>query len=228
MQSTRLLCRVMKCQVIAAITLSIVSVNLFASPAYSNTTAKNAIQSAVTSVSASAVNKTGTPVSEKDLLEIVRRGEAFIIMRHALAPGTGDPGHFKVDDCRTQRNLNDQGRQQSRAIGELLKKHGINKAAVMSSQWCRCLETANLLGIGKVAAFPVLNSFYQDRSTAASQTDDLLQYLNSNRGTASPTVLVTHQVNISALTNQFARSGEMLVVEINNLQLNVVGSILKP
>ena len=85
---------------------------------------------------------------------------AIAIMRHALAPGTGDPANLTIGDCSTQRNLDDRGRDQARAIGSALRERGIVFDVVLSSQWCRTLETAKLLGLGTVVDAPALNSFF--------------------------------------------------------------------
>ena len=134
---------------------------------------------------------------------------AVAIMRHALAPGTGDPGDFYVTDCATQRNLDDRGRAQARAIGEALRARGISFDRVLTSQWCRCRETADLLALGPVSEEPALNSFFADRSTRAAQTDAAREII---AGLDSRAMLVTHQVNITALTGNFPRSGEVLIV----------------
>jgi phosphohistidine phosphatase SixA len=132
-------------------------------------------------------------------------------MRHALAPGGGDPPGFRIDDCSTQRLLSEAGRAQSRASGEALRARGIASARVLSSAWCRCIETAQLLGLGTVAVEPALNSFFADRSTAEAQTVALRGLLRAWSG-PDPLVLVTHQVNITALTGVFPASGEALLV----------------
>ena len=148
--------------------------------------------------------------SEAPLWKAVRDGEAFAIMRHAYAPGYGDPDNFAVGDCSTQRNLNDEGREQARSIGERFRANGITEAVVVSSQWCRCRETAELLGLGEVAELPTLNSFFQDYSQREPQTEDLKKWLTVH-GLDLPLVLVTHQVNIRALTGLGTSSGEIVV-----------------
>jgi hypothetical protein len=85
-----------------------------------------------------------------------------IFLRHALAPGNGDPKTFDLNDCRTQRNLDENGRRQARAIGKLIAAAKLNLAGIYSSEWCRCLETAQLLDLGAVTPFDGLNSFYQN------------------------------------------------------------------
>ena len=96
---------------------------------------------------------------EAELWETLKTGNSVALMRHATAPGTGDPPGFQVDDCSTQRNLDQEGREQARGIGERFRERGISKVKVYSSQWCRCLETARLLELGEVTELPDLNSF---------------------------------------------------------------------
>ena len=141
----------------------------------------------------------------------VRDGSAFAIMRHELAPGTGDPQGFDVKDCATQRNLSDAGRRQAVATGERFRANRITQAAVFSSAWCRCRETAELLGIGHVEHLAPLNSFFADFDKRAPQTEALKAWLAEDQGD-KPLVLVTHQVNINALVGVYTTSGEIVVV----------------
>ena len=160
---------------------------------------------------------------------MLKQGKAVGFMRHALAPGMGDPQHFVVDDCSTQRNLSDEGRTQAKAIGDVLRDNGIETATILSSQWCRCLETARLLDFGEPKPVPMINSFFQDRSTEPEQTralkQSLVQWVAEED---SPRILVSHQVNISALTGEFAQSGDMLIVTIDNEQPVVLARVSTP
>ncbi|NNE22866.1 MAG: histidine phosphatase family protein [Rhizobiales bacterium] len=141
----------------------------------------------------------------------VRDRSAFIMMRHTLAPGTGDPDGFDVNECSTQRNLSDDGRRQAVQAGAWLRKNGIERAAVFSSAWCRCLDTARLLDVGPVELLAPLNSFFGNREQREPQMAALRDWL-AGYTLEMPLILVTHQVNITALTGAFARSGDMLVV----------------
>lgn len=171
-----------------------------------------------------AVFNVGAAEADNDrLLKALATDNHFALMRHALAPGNGDPANFKVDDCKTQRNLNDDGRTQAATIGEFLRSNSELTLDVYSSQWCRCMETAVLLEVGDVTPMPELNSFYADRSTADSQTQATVDWL---RTVALPVVLVTHQVNITALTGVYPSSGEIVVMKReSNGSLVVAGSI---
>ena len=159
------------------------------------------------------------------LWDALKSGNHLVLMRHALAPGYGDPTNFDVKDCRTQRNLNEVGRQQSIDIGHLFRSNGIDKAIVLSSQWCRCLATANLLNLGNVSELPFLNSFFENFYREQFQTDETIQWIR-NAPLRIPTILVSHQVNIAALTGYSAASGEMVFVRRStDGRFKVIGSI---
>lgn len=145
--------------------------------------------------------------------EALREGRAVLMLRHALAPGTGDPANFKVDDCSTQRNLNDTGRQQARAWKPFLAEHGIDKARVFSSQWCRCLDTAREMDVGPVEEMMSLNSFFRNRGKADMQTEQTIAIVNGME-VGSAVVLVSHQVNITALTGIYPSSNEGVVIAL--------------
>lgn len=149
---------------------------------------------------------------------------AFVLMRHAQAPGTGDPSGFVLDDCATQRNLDEAGRAQARAIGAAFRERGIAFDAVLTSQWCRCRETAELLDLGPVEEAPAFNSFFSDFAARDPQTMAARALLEARAG--DRLFVVTHQVNISALTGRGTRSGEVLVVRRTGGGLEVLGSIL--
>jgi len=162
---------------------------------------------------------------ESALWEALRSGGHVVLLRHALAPGTGDPPGFRLGDCQTQRNLSMQGREQATRIGELFRNHGMQTARVFSSQWCRCLETARLLDLGPVEERPVLNSFFNDFSRRDPQTGELRGWLDE-LPLSEPVVLVTHQVNITALTGVYPASGELVIVRRGeNGNLDVIGTV---
>lgn len=140
-------------------------------------------------------------------------GHAILMLRHSLAPGTGDPANFELGDCSTQRNLNDTGRAQARAWKPLLTSKGINEARVFSSQWCRCMDTAVGMSIGPVTAWPELNSFFRNRADGPMQTQQTIDWVNQ-LATGVPVILVSHQVNITALTGIFPSSNEGLILEL--------------
>ncbi|SMD10824.1 histidine phosphatase family protein [Rhizobium sp. RU36D] len=146
-----------------------------------------------------------------DLWGEAQAGRAIVLMRHALAPGTGDPQGFKLGACSTQRNLSAEGRAQAARIGALFRANGIARADVFSSQWCRCLDTASGLDLGPVTEQPLLNSFFGNPEDGRPQTEALHRWIVGLKPTG-PVVLVTHQVNITGLTSVVPASGEMLFV----------------
>lgn len=160
-------------------------------------------------------------------LEELARPGRLLMLRHANAPGIGDPPAFKLDDCSTQRNLDDAGRAQATALGARLASAGIRSARVYSSQWCRCLETARLLRLGPVTALPALNSFYgrsQQRGTTLAALRDFLGRLPTE---GRPVVLVTHQVTIAAFTGEGTDSGAGSLFQLNGSGApHLIGSII--
>jgi phosphohistidine phosphatase SixA len=153
------------------------------------------------------------PAAAEGGWEALERPGAVAIMRHAIAPGTGDPAEFRLRDCTTQRNLDARGRAQARAIGRAIRESGVVIDRVLSSQWCRCLETAELLELGPVEEFPALNSFFADRSTRDAQTEETRRFLAGLPDDVR-VLLVTHQVNITALTGRGVASGEVFVIDV--------------
>ncbi|MBP2306498.1 histidine phosphatase family protein [Azospirillum melinis] len=139
----------------------------------------------------------------------------IVLMRHAKAPGTGDPAGFRLDDCATQRNLSEDGRTQAARIGGRLRQLGIDEARVLSSQWCRCLDTARLLDLGPVKELPVLNSFFGQQDEEKERITQLRQFLADLPRDGKPVVLVTHQVTVTALTGIFPASGEAVLLRAN-------------
>lgn len=141
----------------------------------------------------------------------LRQGGAVLILRHALAPGVGDPDHFDVNDCSTQRNLNNVGQEQARAWGRYLAEQGIRSAQVFSSAWCRCRDTATLMDVGRVTVMPSLNSFFAGQGDREAQTAETVDNVNG-LPSGQPIILVSHQVNITALTGVYPDSGEGLIL----------------
>lgn len=150
--------------------------------------------------------------ADEALLARLREGGLALLMRHARTePGTGDPPGFRLDDCATQRNLDAVGRAQARAIGERLRAERIPIDRVLTSRWCRCRETAELLGSGEVEPFSPLDSFFEDRSRREAQTRATLAFIRDWRGPGNA-MLVTHQVNITAMTGLFPQPGEIVAL----------------
>lgn len=145
------------------------------------------------------------------LWQALKQGGHAVIFRHALAPGTGDPPGFRPGDCATQRNLSDEGRAQAKAIGDAFRSRGIRVDRILTSRWCRARDTATLMNLGRVEDAPMLDSFFADRSREPAQTAALRQFL-ARMAPGETVVMVSHQVNISALTGEAPASGEAAVV----------------
>lgn len=146
-----------------------------------------------------------------DVWSALRSAGHFALIRHASAPGVFDPPGFKLDDCTTQRNLSAGGRAQATRMGDLLRANGIAAARIYSSQWCRCLDTATLMKLGEVAEQPLLNYFGQDQARRAPRLEALRAWI-ARLEIAQPTLLVTHQVVITAVAEVPAGDGEIVIM----------------
>ncbi|MFN4141666.1 histidine phosphatase family protein [Aestuariivirga sp.] len=152
---------------------------------------------------------------------------AIVLFRHANAPGTGDPPGFVLGDCATQRNLDERGREEARAIGEAFRRRGVEVGSVLSSQWCRALETAELAFPGQVREEAAFNSFFGRRHAATEATARARELLLRWKGPGT-LVVVTHQVNITALTELVPRPGEGIVLRPHDNALSLLGRIPSP
>lgn len=158
----------------------------------------------------------GVPASAATvaLADLAQPGR-ILMLRHALAPGNGDPPGFQLDDCSTQRNLDGTGRQQARSLGRALASAGIRSASLYSSQWCRCQETARLLALGPVTLLPALNSTYGRPQERAARVAALRSFLAQLPVDGRPVVLVTHQFTINEFTQAGTPSGGGSVFQLN-------------
>ena len=145
-------------------------------------------------------------------LEIIKKNISanVIFLRHALAPGVGDPENFMKEDCSTQRNLNDKGRLQARLIGNYLRSTNLKFSQILTSEWCRCIDTAKELNLGQWTTFSGLNSFFQEYEKKEQVMNKLQKKLDS-LGYSDLALFVTHQVVISEQTGIMPRSGEMVL-----------------
>lgn len=152
-----------------------------------------------------------------------------LLMRHSVAPGVGDPSNFKLSDCSTQRNLSEIGRQDAREIGAWLARRDIKISRVESSRWCRAKETASLLGLGKVRLNKNLDSLFQESELANHpQTVKVRKQIVDHRNKTGLLILVSHYVNIGAITNVGVSSGEGVLVRADNKgAIKVVGTTPK-
>lgn len=152
---------------------------------------------------------------------------AVVLFRHANAPGTGDPAGFVLGDCATQRNLDDKGRAEARAIGAAFRERGVMVGRVVSSQWCRSRETADLAFPGRVEEEACFNSFFSNREAEGQATAAALGIIGGWKG-PGVLVAVTHQVNITALTGIVPRPGEGIIVRMEPSGLKVLGRLPPP
>ena len=163
--------------------------------------------------------------SDEKLINDLKKGEKIIFIRHAIAPGSGDPENFKLNDCSTQRNLNYQGIEQSKKIGLFFSKNNIPVDIVLSSEWCRCKDTAKY-AFGNFKEFSALNSTYTPPydQNEKQQIKDLKKYVNNWNGKGGNLVLVTHYVIILAITGETTRSGELVITDKNFKVLSTINT----
>jgi broad specificity phosphatase PhoE len=156
----------------------------------------------------------------------LRAGMAVALIRHAEAPGIGDPADYKLEDCSTQRNLNERGKAQAAAVGVLFRANEIAVTKIISSPWCRCLDTAKLMDLGPVA----VDSSFSNAFVLANQREQLKQRASAviSAWKGGTLVIVTHGANIAALSGQQLAPAETLVVEPGVIPLRVIGRIPPP
>ncbi|MCP1317295.1 histidine phosphatase family protein [Vreelandella lionensis] len=159
--------------------------------------------------------------------QALQKGGLVILMRHSLAPGIGDSPGFVLEACETQRNLSSEGRAHALAAGQALRERGVVIDVVYSSQWCRALETAELMALEAVVPAPWLNSFFRGRGDQVAITQAARERIAGWQGPGN-ILLVTHQVNITALTGGGVSSGEMVVVRPQEEGFTVVGRLSVP
>ncbi|MDC0619373.1 histidine phosphatase family protein [Pelagibacteraceae bacterium] len=145
-----------------------------------------------------------------------QEGNKIILIRHSLAPGGGDPVGFKIEDCKTQRNLNQAGINQSKKIGKLFKKNKVPVDQVLTSQWCRCKDTAKF-AFNDYKEFKALNSTFQSQysNNEPKQLKELYSFVKKWDGKEKNLVLVTHYSIITAVTNAAPASGEIVITDKN-------------
>lgn len=156
-------------------------------------------------------NASGTALP---LTELAKPGRV-LMLRHATAPGTGDPPGFVLGDCTTQRNLDAAGQAQAIALGKRLARAGLTQIRIFSSQWCRCLETAGLLKLGPVIEMPALNSFFDQPQHREKWLSELRSFLAGLPVDGAPVILVTHQVTINSFTDTAVPSAGGSIFQLN-------------
>ena len=161
-------------------------------------------------------------LSEDKILESLKEGGKIIFIRHAYAPGGGDPQNFNINDCSTQRNLSNEGINQSKLIGEFFKTNKIKIDKVLSSEWCRCKDTAKF-AFNDFETFDALNSFFSAKfaKNEKKQIKDLKNYIKNWKSNKN-LILVTHYVVISSILNIAVGSGEIVISDKN---YEIIGSI---
>ena len=162
-------------------------------------------------------------LSSESIWDEAKKGNKVILIRHALAPGGGDPAGLKIEDCKTQRNLNKAGIDQSKKIGKIFKGNKIPIDIVLSSEWCRCKDTA-FHAFGRFKKFSALNSTFSNPyiKNEPRQIKEIKKYLKIWDGKGKNLILVTHYSVITAITNAVPSSGEIVIADKN---LNVIGTI---
>lgn len=167
-------------------------------------------------------------VGEADAAELwalLARGDQVVVVRHAATdPGVGDPPTFRLGDCATQRNLSAEGRDEAARLGAALRARGIPVGRVLSSRWCRCLDTSRL-AFGKAEGWPPLDSIFEDRSREREQTSAVRAAIAAHRPGGGTLVLVTHGANISALTGIHPAPGELVVLTPRGEDFTVRGRL---
>ena len=158
----------------------------------------------------------------KKFINQLEEGGKLIFIRHAYAPGSGDPDNFNLNDCSTQRNLSKEGQRQAKYIGEFFRNNKVKIDKVLSSEWCRCKETAKI-AFRNFSTNSFLNSFYSSKfaKNKDKQVKALREYIKKFKSDKN-LVLVTHYVLISEILNYGPSSGEIVV---SNKNLNIIGSL---
>ena len=162
-------------------------------------------------------------LSSESVWDEARKGNKVILIRHSFAPGGGDPAGFKIGDCKTQRNLNKAGIEQSKKIGKIFRDNKISIDIVLSSEWCRCKDTA-YYAFGKFQEFSALNSTFSTpyNRNGPRQVKEIEEYLMNWEGEGKNLILVTHYSIITTITTAVPSSGEIVIADKN---LNVIGTI---
>lgn len=174
-----------------------------------------------------------TPANaETDAAWAALRGDGHVaLIRHASAPGApGDPSGFRLDDCKTQRNLSEQGRKEARALGARFRSQRVKVGRIVSSQWCRCLQTAELMDIGRVEEEPTLNNAFRGGGSREALTRGGRALITAWRGPGT-LIVVTHGQNIFSLLGIQPSEGEVIVVApdpASETKMRVIGRIAPP
>ena len=153
-----------------------------------------------------------------ELSELLKKSDHVLLIRHAIAPGVGDPAGYKLQDCKSQRNLDAIGREQAKKTGQWLKAQGVGDALVFSSAWCRCKDTAENLAFGSIMLEASLNSFFDDMRQGPKSNVNLQKFIGNQLKTKGEKalILVTHHVNIAEFAGENVGSGDMVLAKVNS------------
>ncbi len=163
-----------------------------------------------------------TSLANENIVEILKKENNIIFIRHAVAPGNGDPPNFDISDCSTQRNLSKDGELQALKIGKFFRENNIKFTKVLSSEWCRCKDTAKI-AFGSYETKNFLNSFYDERFSENKDKQILdFQKFIKNWNYSGNLALVTHYVVISEILDLATSSGEIV---ITNKNLEILSSL---
>ncbi len=173
-----------------------------------------------------ALPASAASANEEAVWSALKSGGHIVFIRHAVTnPGIGDPPNFTIGDCSTQRNLSDKGRAESQRIGDAFRHHKIPVSDVLSSRWCRCIDTARL-AFGRVKPAPMLDSMFSEPQHERQQKSREVFARAANRNSNANLIMVTHAQNILALTGVSPSSGEMIVVKLDGTdKFSVVGRL---
>jgi phosphohistidine phosphatase SixA len=152
-----------------------------------------------------------------ELANLLKQPDHVLLMRHALAPGVGDPAGYKLQDCKTQRNLDAKGREQAQRTGQWLRAQGVKESLVFSSAWCRCTETAEKLGFASPVLESSLNSFFDDMRQGPQSNASLQAFIAGqlkSKGRKA-LILVKHHVNIAEFMGENVGSGDMVLAKVS-------------
>ncbi len=178
------------------------------------------IAAVIALITAPAAAASPVPVSE-----LAKPGRV-LLLRHAIAPGVGDPPQFQLRECDTQRNLDAAGRRQAARLGQSIAQAGARNVKVYAGQWCRTLETARLLGLGPVTELPALNSFFGQPDRREGNLDGVRKFLAALPADGPLVILVTHQVTVTGITGIYPDSGGGAVLQLDGSAVpKVIGEL---
>ncbi len=173
----------------------------------------------------SAAVARGASETSAAIWQALKKGDHVVLLRHTeTVPGIGDPPGYKLNDCATQRNLSELGRQHAIVWGKAFTANGVSVGGVFTSVWCRCVDTAKL-AFGRTDTWPALNSHFESPQFASLQAEQVKGGIPARMKKGKALVLVTHQVNISAITGITPAMGEAVVMKFADKTFSVVGTL---